>query len=80
MKVEEVKRPTLRLGNPEVARLLREWRKLKVNESNILVKETTFGDQIVLPPSLYWLVFQEMHEEMGHSGAERVYQLAKEKF
>ena len=37
-------------------------------------------DEIVVSLSLRDLVYQELHEEMGHLGGERLYQLAKERF
>ena len=62
-----------------VKRLLRERRKLKVNNSNILVRKTTDAEQIIIPSSLKCLIFQEFHKNMAHLGRERTYKLAKER-
>ena len=61
-------------------RLLREKEKLLVNNKGVLIKRTAKVDQIVIPPSLRNLVYQELHEKMGHLGGERVYQIRKERF
>ena len=63
-----------------VKRLLQEKEKLLVNNKGILIRRTAKVDQVVLPPSLRNLVYQEFHEEMCHLGGERVYQLAKKRF
>jgi len=62
-----------------VLRLLKERKKLSINEYDVLVRKTADTEQIVLPSSLRGLVYQELHQEMGHLGAERTYQLAKER-
>ena len=36
--------------------------------------------QIVLPKKFHRLVYKELHEEMGHLGADRVLNLARERF
>ena len=61
-------------------RLLREKEKLLVNNKGVLIRRTPKVDQIVIPPSLRNLVYQELHEKMGNLGGKRVYQLAKERF
>ena len=63
-----------------VKRLLREKEKLFVNNKGVLIRRTAKVDQIVIPPSLKNLVYQELHEKIGHLGGERVYQLAKDRF
>ena len=50
--------------------------KLKVS-SNILVRSTEKIDQIVIPPSLKWLIYQEFYKNIAYLGAERSYHLAK---
>ena len=63
--------------DPAVQTLVREHNKLKVNSSNILARSTEEIDQIVIPPSLKWLIYQEFHYNIAHLGAERSYHLAK---
>ena len=63
-----------------VKRLLREKEKLLVSNKAVIIRRTAKADQIVIPPSLRDLVYQELHENMVRLGKERVYQLAKERF
>ena len=63
---------------PTVKRLLRERRQLKVN-TNVLIRKTTNAEQIIIPSSLRWLIFQEFHQNMAHLGPERAYKLVKER-
>ena len=51
--------------------------KLKVNSNNILVRSTEKIDQIVIPPTLKWLIYQGFHKNIAYLGAERSYHLAK---
>ena len=63
--------------DPAIQRLLQERKKLKVNSSNILVRSTEEIDQILIPLSLKWLIYQEFYKNIAHLGAERSYHLAK---
>ena len=60
-------------------RLLRERKKLKVNSNKIPLRSTEEIDQIVIPPSLKWLIYQEFHKNIAHLETERSYHLAKSK-
>lgn len=60
--------------------LLREWTKLKIGKDGLLRRQNADRSQLVLPASLRMLVYRELHQEMGHLGAERVTQLARERF
>ena len=46
--------------------LLNYWKNLKINEKGLLVKDTNNVEQIVLPKSFKKLVFEELHNKMGH--------------
>ena len=77
-QVEEVIENNILLYHPDkakehltVKRLLRERRKLKVNNSNILVRKTNNAEQIIIPSSLKWLIFQKFHQNMARLGPER---------
>ena len=48
-----------------------------MNSNNILVRSTEEIDQIVIPPSLKWFIYQEFHKKIAHLGAERSYHRAK---
>ena len=60
-----------------VQRLLRERKKLRVNTNNILVRTTKQIDQIVIPPSLKWLIYQKFLKNIAHLREERSYHIAK---
>ena len=60
--------------------LIREWGKLHLDSNGILRRKTNDYDQIVLPHKHQRLVLQELHDEMGHLGSERVFQLATQRF
>ena len=63
--------------DPAVQRLQRERKKLKVNSNSVLARSAEEIDQIVIPPSLKWLIYQEFHKNIGHLGEERSYHIAK---
>ena len=50
-----------------VQRLLGKWKKLKTNSNNILVLSTEEMDEIVIPSSLKWFVYQEFHKKHSPS-------------
>ena len=60
--------------------LLREWDKLFVDADNILCRRTNETKQIVLPKKFHAMIYRELHDEMGHLGCERVFQLATQRF
>ena len=60
--------------------LLRDWDKLHIDSDGILRRKTSEHDQIVLPTKYRTLVYRELHDEMGHLGSERVFQLANQRF
>ena len=60
--------------------LLREWKKLKIGTDGILYRLSGEVRQVVLPAVLRQQVYKELHEEMGHVGAERIIDLARERF
>ncbi|KAJ8003220.1 hypothetical protein DPEC_G00167140 [Dallia pectoralis] len=63
-----------------VRQLLREWPHLKIDEEGILRRETTARKQLVVPEALKPVVYQYLHGEMGHLGADRMVALARERF
>ena len=54
--------------------------KLEVGSDNILQCISGPYKQIVLPCKFHQLVYKELHEEMGHLGAEKVTNLARKRF
>lgn len=68
-------------GEPRSTRvLLREWTKLEVDNDGLLRRRTKNHVQLVLPRCKRPLVYKELHQEMGHLGADRVICLARERF
>ncbi|XP_048580823.1 uncharacterized protein LOC116616199 isoform X2 [Nematostella vectensis] len=65
---------------PETKAMLRHWKKLELGKDDILRRRIGPRLQLVLPRKLHHLVYKELHEEMGHLGAERVLQLARDRF
>ena len=77
------KRPSVKESKSEskdVQRLLLEWNKLVLGSDNILYRKTSSSKQVVLPKQLRMTIFKELHEDMGHLGVERVFDLAKSRF
>ena len=65
---------------PHTRKLLREWPKLEIGSDGLLRRKCGQKLQLVLPKQFHRLVYKELHQEMGHLGAERVLQLARERF
>ena len=59
--------------------LLQDWDKLHIDSNGVLRRKTSEYDQIVLPKKFHTLVYRELHDEMGHLGSERVFQLARQR-
>ncbi|XP_038063005.1 uncharacterized protein LOC119733688 [Patiria miniata] len=65
---------------PNTVALLREWDKLELDVEGILHRRSGGKKQLVLPLKYHRSVYKELHEEMGHLGAERVIHLARDRF
>ena len=65
---------------PNTKTLLRQWHKLKIGKDGLLRRESGPYTQLVLPRKFLPTVYKELHQDMGHLGAERVVQLARERF
>ena len=70
----------IRVESPDVKLLLREWDRLYVTKSGILRHRSSDLDQLVLPAKYRPLVLKELHNNMGHLGADRVFDLTRERF
>ena len=66
--------------SPVTRQLLHEWRKLKLEPDGIFQKENGQYKQLVLPKKYHRLVYKELHEEMGHLGADCTIHLARQRF
>ena len=60
--------------------LLKERKRLYVDNSGVMHRKTATGAQLLLPKKFQTLVFKELHEEMGHLGVERTLTLIRERF
>ena len=65
---------------PATRVLLRQRRKLYCDKDGLLFRRSGLYSQLVLPQKFHTIVFKELHQEMGHLGAPRVVQLARERF
>ena len=63
----------------ETNALLFDWKKLAINKG-ILLRKTGTRSQIVLPRKYRPVVYQELHQKLGHVGADRVTALARDQF
>ena len=61
-------------------KLLREWKNLRVDSDGLLVREINDKKQLVLPTVYKEMVYKELHDKMGHLGAERVFELVRDRF
>ena len=59
--------------------LLKERKSLYVDNEGVLRRKCGQWKQVVLPAKHKRLVYEELHGKMGHLGAERVFQLARQR-
>ena len=59
--------------------LRRERNKLHVDEDGVLIRKSGKIDQVVMPEVMKDDLIRELHNEMGHVGPEKVFQLARER-
>ena len=64
---------------PIMCQLLYEFDRLFVRDDGILSLKIRDHIQIVIPASLRRLLYQNLHENMGHLSHERVYSLARDR-
>ena len=63
-----------------VQQLLHEWNNLSIAEDGILYHKSGPMDRMVLPKKYHKRVYVELHENMRHLGADRVVELARQRF
>ena len=73
-----------RKASPKVKCWIRDWERLSIDPQGVLKRDCTVSGgikvkQICMPPKLH-IVYEELHEKMGHLGADRVVALARERF
>ena len=75
-------RPTQRerIGErPDTTSLMHEWNHLTLVDG-VLYRKKGDRSQMILPSQLRPMVYHELHDEMGHLGADRVVSLARDRF
>ncbi|KAL6491090.1 hypothetical protein MHYP_G00014350 [Metynnis hypsauchen] len=63
----------------EVRRLVREWSRLVV-EQGVLYRQTGPRKQLVVPSKFKSTILKQLHDNMGHVGADKVIHLVRERF
>ncbi|KAL0158954.1 hypothetical protein M9458_047030, partial [Cirrhinus mrigala] len=64
----------------EARGLMREKARLYLDEHGLLFRKTAIRNQLILPRKYHELVYKELHQDMGHLGAERVLNLIRDRF
>ena len=59
--------------------LMQNFEKLKLMDG-VLTRFTSQQSQVVLPQKYHGMVYTELHEKMAHLGADRVLELARQRF
>lgn len=77
----KVKDWTKELGHVsrETKLLLREKEKLMIDKDGLLKRKCGSIRQVVLPAKFRNMIYKQLHEDMGHLGADRVFQLARQR-
>ena len=68
---------SLNLGEAKL--LWREAKRLFIDKNEILCRKSGPLKQIVLPKCYKGLIYQHLHQQMGHLGTERTFQLARKR-
>ena len=67
--------------SPAIKDLVRHWENLDINESGLLIRTSPDKKQkqVVIPSSIRPIIYSGLHVNMGHLGADRVIELAKDR-
>lgn len=60
--------------------LLKQQSKIYLGKDGLLYRNSESFTQLLVPKCSHSTIFKELHQEMGHLGADRVIQLARERF
>ena len=66
--------------SPNTRTLFHEWQKLSIDADWVMRRSNGKYNQIVLPRKFHSMVLKELHDNMGHIGAESVLNLARDRF
>ena len=64
----------------EVKVFTREWKNLFVGKDDFLYQRCGQTSQLVIPSQLKKLIYEQLHNKMGHLGVERVVNLTRDRF
>ena len=78
-RMEKLSKAELRMLGKESKVLMKERKKLYVEEG-VLMRKTKLFNQIELPKIYHNLVYSELHEKLCHLGSEKVVELARRRF
>ena len=73
----------LRHESPVVQKILREWKRLKLEQNVLYRMSSNNGEsvkQLVLPVSFHEIALKGIHDEVGHPGKEKSLWLARQRF
>ena len=75
----------LKHRSPKLKAWIRDWDRLQFDHHDVLRRSCCLADestvqQICLPREYHCMVYQELHEKMGHPGAGRSVALARDRF
>ena len=59
--------------------LLKQLPKLSI-ENEVLVRKVNSTTQLIMPREFHPIIFTKLHEELGHIGVEKVYELSRDRF
>ena len=76
MKGEKLSKSTL---SDNAKLLLRERKKLQLDGNQILKRKCGTSSQMVLPTQYKEMIFKNLHDDMGHIGADKVVELARQR-
>ena len=71
--------PTMMVISKISKNILRERKKLFIDCKGVLRRKSGTFSQVVLPEKYKPMIFEELHCKMGHLGAERVFNLARQR-
>lgn len=71
--------PRIRDAHSELSVFAREKARLLCSVDGVLQRQTSTGTQLVMPPKFRPLILNQLHEEMGQLGVERMHHLVRER-
>ena len=76
---KEISKDEVKDFHKEAKLLMRELKRLHIDDKGLLRRHAGTIKQIVLPETLRYIVYEKLHRDMGHIGVERTHQLARQR-